>query len=187
MIVSVVRIAGGMINGMVDPAWVNFWLQVEAAVAVMIVSITAYRSLFIMNKSSNGKSPKQQHSSTAYKKRLWSRGRQQGHEVQLPTLPNPALTGMRTVIGRAGGGAAMGSREEFFERCGRSIHVMREHEVTSVCSTILSPPIASTITQSFSNESLRDYTNLTSRRRTAAKKRGCIMGMILCDQLIFLF
>jgi len=131
MIVSVVRIAGGMINGMVDPAWVNFWLQVEAAVAVMIVSITAYRSLFIMNKSSNGKSPKQH--STTYKRKLWSRGRQQGHEVQLPTLPNPALTGMRTVIGRAGGGAAMGSREEFFERCGRSIHVMREHEVTSVC------------------------------------------------------
>jgi len=73
MIVSIVRIAGGISNGMVDPAWVNFWLQVEAAVAVMIVSITAYRSLFVMNKSSNGKSPKQQ--STSYKRKLWSRER----------------------------------------------------------------------------------------------------------------
>ncbi|KAL8690478.1 MAG: hypothetical protein Q9218_004087, partial [Villophora microphyllina] len=37
MIVSIVRIAGADLpNGMIDSAWVNFWLQIEAAVAVII-------------------------------------------------------------------------------------------------------------------------------------------------------
>ncbi|KAL8633179.1 hypothetical protein Q9189_001079, partial [Teloschistes chrysophthalmus] len=55
MIVSIVRIAGADLpNGMVDSAWVNFWLQIEAAVAVIVVSISAYRSLFVVAKSSHG-------------------------------------------------------------------------------------------------------------------------------------
>ncbi|KAL8776145.1 MAG: hypothetical protein Q9203_003495, partial [Teloschistes exilis] len=55
MIVSIVRIAGADLpNGMVDSAWVNFWLQIEAAVAVIVISISAYRSLFVVAKSSHG-------------------------------------------------------------------------------------------------------------------------------------
>lgn len=154
MIVSIVRIAGADLpNGLVDSAWVNFWLQIEAAVAVSIVSISAYRSLFVMAKSSNGrhhggKSPRygSTSSSMTYRKRLWSRirggdekagggdggaggGRE---EVQLPTLPDPVLTGVRTVIGRADGGS--GSEEEFLSRDSRGIFVRREAEVASVSS-----------------------------------------------------
>lgn len=159
MIVSIVRIAGADLpNGMVDSAWVNFWLQIEAAVAVIVISISAYRSLFVVAKSSHGhhggggKSPRYGSSTlsaVSYRKRLWSRirgGDEKGEggggggggrgdeEVQLPTLPDPGLTGVRTVIGRADGrmGGRSSSEEEFLSRDSRSIFVRREAEVASV-------------------------------------------------------
>lgn len=107
MIVSIVRIAGAdLANGLVDSIWVNFWLQIEATVAVMIVSITAYRSLFVADKTSNGRSPKQYTSIETIKKRIQWKRRDKGKAVQLPTLqvPDPAMTGMRSVIRRADGG-----------------------------------------------------------------------------------
>ncbi|KAI4219626.1 MAG: hypothetical protein LQ349_008303 [Xanthoria aureola] len=67
IIVSIVRIAGARFpNGSVDSAWVVFWLQLEAAVAVIIVSITSYRSLFVKDKSTdnNKKSPRDLRSTT---------------------------------------------------------------------------------------------------------------------------
>lgn len=122
IIVSIVRIAGARFpNGSVDSAWVVFWLQLEAAVAVIIVSITSYRSLFVKDKSTdnNKKSPRDVRSSTGYKRKLWSsrekreEGTKQG--VEMPTLPDPTLTWMRTVIGRARGYDDRFSRsEEFF-------------------------------------------------------------------------
>lgn len=83
----------------------NFWLQVEAAVAVMIVSITAYRSLFVSDKMSNRNSPRHYTSIETIRKRILSRRRDKADAVQLPTLkvPDPALTGMRSVIRGADG------------------------------------------------------------------------------------
>ncbi|KAL8730890.1 MAG: hypothetical protein Q9166_003817 [cf. Caloplaca sp. 2 TL-2023] len=103
MAVSIVRIDGASLpTGTVNTALVNFWLYIEVAVTVMIVSITSYRSLFVKDKSTNGKSPG--YDSRSCRKRLWSRGRRDEEEkgVEMPTLPDPTLTGARTVIGRTG-------------------------------------------------------------------------------------
>ncbi|KAI4142975.1 MAG: hypothetical protein L6R39_004759 [Caloplaca ligustica] len=148
MIVCIVRIAGSDLpNGLVDSIWVNFWLQIEAAVAVMIVSITAYRSLFVNDKFSHRKSPRQYTTNSTLRRRLlWSRrGKGEREGMQLPTLavPDPALTGVRTVIRRAGNPyeeAASRSEELLVAppADGRSILVTREHDVefVSPCSCV---------------------------------------------------
>ena len=149
IIVSIVRIAGARFpNGSVDSAWVVFWLQLEAAVAVIIVSITSYRSLFVKDKSTenNKKSPRDLRSGTGYKRKLWSslekreEGRKQG--VEMPTLPDPTLTGMRTVIGRARGYDDRFSRSEdfFLPPTAKGIVVMREADVRTVCSILCFTP-----------------------------------------------
>ncbi|KAL8919447.1 MAG: hypothetical protein Q9172_004963 [Xanthocarpia lactea] len=100
MIVCIVRVAGSQLSdGSVDSAWVTFWLHVEAAVAVVIVSITSYRSLFVKDKSTDRKGPRYR----SNKKRLWNRKEREEKGVEMPTLPGPTLTGMRTVIDKAGG------------------------------------------------------------------------------------
>ncbi|KAL8714553.1 MAG: hypothetical protein Q9220_001501 [cf. Caloplaca sp. 1 TL-2023] len=111
MIVSIVRIAGADLpNGSVDSAWVNFWLQVEAAVAVMVVSVTSFRALFTgqVGSGRGGKSPRYVGGSSGEKKnsgRKWYGGGRSGErrEVEMPTMPGVMLTGVRTVIGRARG------------------------------------------------------------------------------------
>ncbi|KAI4111615.1 MAG: hypothetical protein LQ339_000486 [Xanthoria mediterranea] len=134
IIVSIVRIAGARFpNGSVDSAWVVFWLQLEAAVAVIIVSITSYRSLFVKDKSTdhNKKSPRDLRSSTGYKRKLWSREKREEEGVEMPTLPDPTLTGMRTVIGRARGYDDRFSRSEdfFLPSTAKGIVVTREADV----------------------------------------------------------
>ena len=47
IIVCIIKVsAGDTINGQVDTTWVVFWYVVEAAGAVVMVSVTAFRSLF---------------------------------------------------------------------------------------------------------------------------------------------
>ncbi|KAL9624967.1 MAG: hypothetical protein Q9204_007835, partial [Flavoplaca sp. TL-2023a] len=99
IILSIVRIGGAQYPASsIDSAWMVFWLQLEAAVAVIIVSITSYRSLFVKYKSMDKKSPR--YHKTSYKRILWDREKQEPKGVEMPKLPNPTLTGMRTVIGR---------------------------------------------------------------------------------------
>ncbi|KAL8709811.1 MAG: hypothetical protein Q9225_007392 [Loekoesia sp. 1 TL-2023] len=58
IVACIVKISGGnTINGQIDSSWVIFWLQVECAVAVMVVSITAFRALFVAERSQKQESP----------------------------------------------------------------------------------------------------------------------------------
>ncbi|KAI4097593.1 MAG: hypothetical protein LQ344_000326 [Seirophora lacunosa] len=51
MAVSAVRIAGASLpSGFIDDIWINFWLHVEAAVAVVVVSSSTYRSLYVQHE-----------------------------------------------------------------------------------------------------------------------------------------
>ena len=60
-IFAVVRCAGTkMPNGRTDSVWVHFWQQQEASIAVVMVSITSFRSLFVVNMGlQKQKSPSQ--------------------------------------------------------------------------------------------------------------------------------
>ena len=97
MITAVVRVAGGNINhGQVDTSWAVFWLQTEAAVAVIVVSMTAFRALFVSHRASKQQSPNQQDglsSRSAWSKRFRSRD-------DSLTIPSPLFTGVRTYIGK---------------------------------------------------------------------------------------
>ncbi|KAL8646828.1 MAG: hypothetical protein Q9226_006694 [Calogaya cf. arnoldii] len=130
IIVCIVRIAGARYpNGLIDSAWMVFWLQLEASVAVVIISLTSYRSLFVKDKPTDKKSPKNH--STSYKRKLWSREKREQKGVEMPTLPNPTLTGMRTVIGRTRGYDDGYSRSEdfFLPSTTKGIVVTREADV----------------------------------------------------------
>lgn len=59
IITVIVKISGGNTNnGQIDSSWVIFWLQMEAAVAVMVASIIAYRALFVVERSRTQDSPR---------------------------------------------------------------------------------------------------------------------------------
>ena len=81
-------------NGQDDFAWVVFWLQVEAAVAVIVVSVSAYRSVFLADQSQYRESPRHRQTSRT---KLWNRTKFSNYE--LPRIPSPTLTGMRTFFG----------------------------------------------------------------------------------------
>ena len=98
MITAVVKVAGGNINhGQVDSAWAIFWLQIEAAVAVIVVSMTAFRALFVAHKASKHQSPNQQNGLLS--RSIWSK-QFRSHDNS-PTVPSPLFTGVRTYIGKS--------------------------------------------------------------------------------------
>lgn len=140
MIVQVICIAGSDLpDGTVDAAWVNFWLQVEAAVAVMIVSLTSYRSLFVKDQSLNRQSPPERTRTRFSKERLWNRsakGEDLEHQVGLPSVPNPVLTGVRTFIESAPyDGNSTRSDDCFLPLQGRNILVTHDQDIVSGSSS----------------------------------------------------
>ncbi|KAL8895006.1 MAG: hypothetical protein Q9207_008335 [Kuettlingeria erythrocarpa] len=59
IVTAIVRLGGGnSAGGQIDSSWVIFWLQIEAAVAVMVVSITTFRALFIAERLQKQESPR---------------------------------------------------------------------------------------------------------------------------------
>ncbi|KAL8741946.1 MAG: hypothetical protein Q9184_008324, partial [Pyrenodesmia sp. 2 TL-2023] len=59
IVTAIVRLSGGnTLGGQIDSSWVIFWLQVEAAVAVMVVSITTFRALFVAERLQKPESPR---------------------------------------------------------------------------------------------------------------------------------
>lgn len=109
IIVAIVRIAGyRTINGEVDIVWLAFWQQQESSIAVMVVSISAFRALFVArSRNSPPKRPLRQ-SVNAWRRRI--ERRRLGPTTQendfepsglLPQVPRPTLTGMSSVIRRA--------------------------------------------------------------------------------------
>ena len=106
IIVTIVRIAGMKQggSGSVDIVWLVFWQQQECSIAVLMVSVSAFRSLFVQSPA---QSPMLRHprSSPSEKRRRFLRRRPDPdlydtHETNgLPQIPSATLTGMATVIG----------------------------------------------------------------------------------------
>ena len=95
IITSLIKVIGGYNNqGQIDAAWAVFWLQAEAAVAVVIVSITAFRALFIAHQASKHQSPAKHVS--ASRAEIWSRINKTRKD--LPRTPSPTSTGVRTHV-----------------------------------------------------------------------------------------
>ena len=104
-IFAIIRAAGVRLpSGNVDIVWLAFWQQQECSVAVLMVSLTAFRSFFVAGPAGVGaagvrKARKAQYTSTYWKQRLLQRkkGSEKGPEIEV-TIPSATLTGMGTVI-----------------------------------------------------------------------------------------
>lgn len=106
---AIIKLAGGNIShGQIDSAWVMFWLQAEAAVAVIVVSITAFRALFVAHRASK-QQPLAQYASTS--RSVWSKSVTPPNN--LPAAPSPSFTGVRTYIRQSpyDGGSSGGSQD----------------------------------------------------------------------------
>ncbi len=125
-ITAVIKVAGGNINhGQVDSAWAIFWLQAEAAVAIIVVSITAFRALFVAHRASKQQSPAYRSSGS---RSVWSKIVRRRDD--LPATPAPAHTGARTYIRHSPyAGSLDGSRDMELPLQGPGILVT--HDISS--------------------------------------------------------
>ena len=99
--VSMIIVAAIHYHDTFDNTWIFLWQQVEACVAVMMISLTAFRSVFVAN-TSKVRDRKKVSPWLSYTPKALKRDRKLGSEgdqdlVNL-TIPSATLTGMRTVI-----------------------------------------------------------------------------------------
>ena len=96
IVVAAIRMSGIQAGGgsTEDIVWAVLWYQVEACIAVIMVSIIAFRSAVVAESSRKTRrrwySPGES---------LWNRRKQSGEKVgSLPDIPSATLTGMNTLI-----------------------------------------------------------------------------------------
>ncbi|XDG05101.1 hypothetical protein ABKA04_004716 [Annulohypoxylon sp. FPYF3050] len=110
-ICAIVRIAGYHYRGLEDDIWEFFWQQTEGAVAVMMASITAFRTLFVKQTNSESETSRSPVESFFHRifRRFQALARAQPEEKpapkqeagaisKLPKIPSPIFTGLRTFI-----------------------------------------------------------------------------------------
>lgn len=106
IIVTLVRVAGmrQKSSGTVDIIWFTFWQQQESSIAVLMASVSAFRSLFVPSPA-NPHIQRQQRFWPSEKGRRILR-RRPGPDLcdtqvtnGLPQIPSATLTGMAAVIG----------------------------------------------------------------------------------------
>ena len=107
-IVAITRIGGVRLPSRdIDIVWLAFWQQQECSIALTMVSVNAFRSLFVANSSSPGRrSPA---GNPKFSPSYWQEKRRHRQKLSdesdmhnlgnLPTIPSATLTGMRTMIG----------------------------------------------------------------------------------------
>lgn len=95
IITNIIRASGHKLhNGQDDVAWVLFWLEMEACVALIANSMTAFRSLFAASTSRFKNSP--QHQEKPAELRMGHK--KQPPHVDLPTLPTATFSGLRSMV-----------------------------------------------------------------------------------------
>jgi hypothetical protein len=104
LIVSVVRVCKVKDASHIDGAWVVFWQQMEGVVAILMASITTFRTIFVGQGSRilDECQPRPSHSWLAGIKLKKSSTKINGVEEgkALPAIPAATLTGLRTLIRR---------------------------------------------------------------------------------------
>jgi hypothetical protein len=102
-ITACVRVSGLSFRGTFDNVWLFVWQQIEACVAVAMISLTAFRSVFVGSEASRarksgGKKPWYSSTISAMKRRNAQRRCDEEALQGLPQIPSATLTGMRTII-----------------------------------------------------------------------------------------
>ena len=105
VLVPIVRIAGikQRGSGSVDIVWLSFWQQQESSIAVLMLSVSAFRSFFVPS-SARSPAPRHQGYSPSEKRRRFLHRRPHPdlydtHETNgLPQIPGATPPGLTTVI-----------------------------------------------------------------------------------------
>lgn len=126
VVVALTCISAYRLRGVIDLTWEIFWQYIEGCIALIMASVTTFRTAIIA-VSSKRNEKKHQGPLYSMRQRLiakLSRNRSDKfekwvNEEGLPTVPGATLTGMRTFINRnnrpAGGTAEMRSEYDRLE------------------------------------------------------------------------
>lgn len=100
IIVAIIRISGLHYHGTFDNTWIFLWQQVESCVAVTMISLTAFRLVFVANASRRRlkKEVSPWLPSTPNVFRSHKRHASDDQVLDELTIPSATLTGMRTFI-----------------------------------------------------------------------------------------
>jgi len=95
--IAMVRGISTRVYGSYDQVWDSLWFEIEACVSVLMVSMTAFRTLFVMPKRSQRKRPSDE--SPLWKKITSNKKGKKQDMSLLPEIEGGAtMTGMRTMI-----------------------------------------------------------------------------------------
>ncbi|KAF2197974.1 hypothetical protein GQ43DRAFT_494580 [Delitschia confertaspora ATCC 74209] len=87
----------------IDTTWVIFWVHIEASSAVVMVSLTAFRTIFNQKKEERDRRERLKRPSNSWRKLASFRRKKpettQATDNVLPSVPRATLTGLRTFIG----------------------------------------------------------------------------------------
>lgn len=113
VVLACTRIGGFREDGGFDFTWHYFWLHVESSVAVFVVSLTAFRSLFVAEgPSANRRKARRWYSSNAVKKHLRPKPAIEDRDLEdCPTIPSASLS--RVQMSARQGWLGLGSAENF--------------------------------------------------------------------------
>lgn len=103
IIIAIVRVSGTIVHNPLDLVWITFWHQAEGAVAINMVSLTAFRSMLGIKVLKAQEKKRLKRSWRSHRPQLLSRyfkkeTQDEFKSQQLPSVPGATLTGMRTFI-----------------------------------------------------------------------------------------
>lgn len=106
IIIAIIRISGIRIaKDSTDIVWELFWQMIEACIAVIMVSLSVFRSFFVESNSR----PNPEQNKAYYRNKRNYNGRKKWTDMDaeetetLPRIPRAMLTGMRTFLRREQG------------------------------------------------------------------------------------
>ena len=100
IIIAIIRVSGIYYHGKFDNAWLFLWQQVEACTAVTMLSLTAFRSVFVATKlgfNNNKASPWVPSTGQLFGRYKKSKASDQQRLEDL-TIPSATLTGLSRVM-----------------------------------------------------------------------------------------
>ena len=104
-LIAIVRRTGLKYHGTFDTVWLFTWHHIEACVAVIMISITAFRSIYVSSQQTSRARKQLANNKPWYSSPVAAirRKRALGQEDEefvagLPTIPSATLTGMRSFI-----------------------------------------------------------------------------------------
>lgn len=145
IIIAIIRISGAFVNNTLDMVWIIFWHQAEGAVAIIMVSLTAFRSMLGIKvlKAQEKKKLKgywRSHRPQLLPRYFKKETQDESKAQQLPSVPGATLTGMRIFINGNGiwdESNAMGTTHKSGKNwSGAASHESQEIEVAHISTEL---------------------------------------------------